>query len=77
MLIRLLQNFSSVSLDEQSQPLETRTPSSWKKDGGRKATEKIWPKMHLTLYTHVRYLFPFLEKTDLNMCLGWTVGQDG
>lgn len=62
MLIRLLQNFSSVSLDVDAQPPETRPPTAWAEDKGRKGTEGFWPKMHLTMYSHVRHLFlVFLE----------------
>jgi hypothetical protein len=49
-LVRLLQNFSSVSLAEDAQ---TSPPDEWKLDGGRKAEERVWPKAHLTMYAHV------------------------
>ncbi|KIM86025.1 hypothetical protein PILCRDRAFT_816571 [Piloderma croceum F 1598] len=52
MLIRILQNFSSIQLDPASQPPETRVPRSWATAKGRKAIEKVWPKTHLTMYAH-------------------------
>ncbi|KZP20533.1 cytochrome P450 [Athelia psychrophila] len=52
MLIRLLQNFSSVSLDPSAQPAETRPPASWAGQAGRKGIEQFWPKSHLTMYSH-------------------------
>jgi cytochrome P450 len=50
MFIRLLQNFSSISLDTDAQPPETRIPPSWATAKGRKGMEKVWPKSHLTMY---------------------------
>jgi len=49
-LVRLLQNFSLVSLSEEAQPPESRAPKSWMSEGGRKAKEKIRPKAHLTMF---------------------------
>ena len=60
MLIRLLQTFASFALDTASQPPETRLPASWAGKPGRKGTEQFWPKVHLTMYSHVRILFLFL-----------------
>ena len=71
-LIRLLQNFSFVSLSEESQPPDSRAPQIWKLDakGGRKSKEKIQPKSHLTMFLKVMFFlkekahatlsFPFL-----------------
>jgi hypothetical protein len=53
MLVRLLQNFSSIKLDTAAQPPETRIPRSWAAAKGRKAIEKVWPKAHLTMYALV------------------------
>ena len=53
-LIRLLQEFSSINLDSSAQPPETRPPASWAGGSGRKGIEKIWAKMHLTMYSLVR-----------------------
>ena len=56
-LIRLLQNFSFVSLSEESQPPDSRAPQIWKLDakGGRKSKEKIQPKSHLTMFLKVMF----------------------
>ncbi|KAJ3475983.1 hypothetical protein NLI96_g11468 [Meripilus lineatus] len=51
-LVRLLQNFSSMSLDLKSQPPETLPPSSWKNCPGRKGIEEVFPKSHLTIYSY-------------------------
>ena len=60
-LIRLLQNFSLVSLSEESQPPDSRAPQIWKLDskGGRKSKEKIQPKAHLTMFLKVNVVFFF------------------
>ncbi|KAF7982653.1 hypothetical protein HWV62_27101 [Athelia sp. TMB] len=50
-LIRLLQEFSSINLDPSAQPPESRPPASWAGGSGRKGIEKIWAKMHLTMYS--------------------------
>jgi len=51
-LIRLLQNFASISLAPDAQAPDTLPPPAWVEAGGRKATEKIFPKIHLTMYAH-------------------------
>jgi hypothetical protein len=50
MLIRLLQNFSGIELDEAAQPPDSRPPPEWKAAAGRKAFERFWPKAHLALH---------------------------
>ncbi|KAF8554602.1 cytochrome P450 [Imleria badia] len=52
MLIRLLQQFDTISLAPDAQAPDTLPPPSWGEAEGRKATEKIFPKMHLTMYAH-------------------------
>ena len=52
-LVKLLQNFSSMSLDLTSQPPETRPPSAWKGLPGRKGVEEFYAKSHLTSYAYV------------------------
>jgi cytochrome P450 len=52
MLIRLLQNFSSISLDQTAQPRDTLPPKAWANESGRKGIEKFWPKSHLTAYAN-------------------------
>lgn len=53
MLVRFLQHFSSITLDLDACPPESRPPAAWAKAPGRKSIEKLWPKIHLTMYTHV------------------------
>ncbi|KIL58255.1 hypothetical protein M378DRAFT_170842 [Amanita muscaria Koide BX008] len=50
MLIRLLQSFSSISLDQASAPPDSLPPPDWKGLPGRKAIEQVIPRLHLTLY---------------------------
>ena len=52
MLVRLLQAFDTITLVPDAQPPESRPPIAWKLASGRQAKEKIWPKSHLTLYSH-------------------------
>ncbi|KAF7759664.1 hypothetical protein Agabi119p4_11359 [Agaricus bisporus var. burnettii] len=49
-LIRLLQNFSSISLELDAYPPGTLPPDEFKLASGRKAIDKVWPKANLTLY---------------------------
>ncbi|KAF8208856.1 cytochrome P450 monooxygenase pc-3 [Mycena galopus ATCC 62051] len=49
-IIRLLQSFSSVSLDLDAFPPGARPPTEWAMFEGRKAVEKFRPKLHLTMY---------------------------
>ncbi|KAF8959382.1 cytochrome P450 [Flammula alnicola] len=50
-LVRLLQNFSAISLAPAAQPPGSRAPADWAQDkDARKAKEKIRPKTHLTMY---------------------------
>ncbi|KAG2338542.1 cytochrome P450 [Suillus weaverae] len=48
-LVRLLQQFSSVSL---ATDVQTLPPTEWAKGSGRKAIEKVIIKSHLTIYAH-------------------------
>ncbi|KAF8060191.1 cytochrome P450 monooxygenase pc-1 [Lyophyllum atratum] len=52
MIIRLLQQFSSVTLDEDARPAESRPPVHWAEGVGRKTIERVYPKTHLTMYAH-------------------------
>ncbi|KIJ66961.1 hypothetical protein HYDPIDRAFT_26376 [Hydnomerulius pinastri MD-312] len=52
MLIRLLQNFTSMSLAPEAQTPDSLPPAAWAEAEGRKGTEKFFPKMHLTMYAH-------------------------
>ncbi|KAJ7509584.1 cytochrome P450 monooxygenase pc-1 [Mycena galericulata] len=51
MLIRLLQSFSSFTLDEAAFSPEARPPAEWATFPGRKGVDKFRPKLHLTMYT--------------------------
>ncbi|KDN46864.1 hypothetical protein RSAG8_03941, partial [Rhizoctonia solani AG-8 WAC10335] len=51
-LTRLLQRIDQITLAPDAQPTQTHPPAAWAKGPGRRATEKIWPKAHLTLYSH-------------------------
>jgi hypothetical protein len=52
--VRLLQNFSAISLASDAQPLDSRPPADWAEDKeGRKGKEKIKPRAHLTMYVQV------------------------
>ncbi|KAH7929020.1 cytochrome P450 [Leucogyrophana mollusca] len=51
-VIRLLQNFTSMTLSPEGQAPETRPPAAWASAEGRKAIEKICPRMHVTLYSY-------------------------
>ena len=53
-LVRLLQQFDRIELDEHSQPPDARVPAEWAGADGRKGFERFWPKAHLTLYSKVR-----------------------
>ncbi|KAL0953039.1 hypothetical protein HGRIS_007241 [Hohenbuehelia grisea] len=51
MVIRLLQNFSSLSLDLDAQPPSSKPDPAWANSSGRKAVEKFWPRTNLTMYS--------------------------
>jgi hypothetical protein len=55
MLVRLLQSFGHIELDESSQPKEGRPRAEWRAEGqeGRKTVERVYPKNHMTLYVEV------------------------
>ncbi|KIO25817.1 hypothetical protein M407DRAFT_236535 [Tulasnella calospora MUT 4182] len=51
-LVRLLQNFSRITLaQEEAAPTSALPPARWKEATGRKRVEKVWPKTALTLYS--------------------------
>ena len=52
-IIRLLQNFSDMILDSNSQDPSTLPPKEWEAFPGRKGMDKFFPKSHLTAYAHV------------------------
>ncbi|KAJ6582337.1 cytochrome P450 monooxygenase pc-3 [Mycena capillaripes] len=51
MLIRLLQSFSSFSLDEAAFAPDARPPAEWASAPGRKGIDRFRPRAHLTMYT--------------------------
>ncbi|KAF8522392.1 hypothetical protein JB92DRAFT_2706615, partial [Gautieria morchelliformis] len=53
MLIHLLQAFDTTTLAPEVQPAESHPLASWKQASGTQATTKIWPKVHLTLYSYM------------------------
>lgn len=53
MLVRLMQNFTSISLELDSYPPGTLPPEEFKLAPGRKGVDKVWPKATLTLYLAV------------------------
>jgi len=52
-LVRLMQNFSSISLELDSFPPGSLPPEEFKLAPGRKGIDKIWPKASLGLYINV------------------------
>ena len=59
--MRLLQNFSTISLASGAQPLDSRPPADWAEDKvGRKGREKIRPRAHLSMYVQVCVVFDIL-----------------
>ncbi|KAJ7034398.1 cytochrome P450 [Mycena alexandri] len=51
MLIRLLQSFSSFSLDQAACSQEGQPPAEWAAAPGRKGIDKFRPKAHFTMYS--------------------------
>ncbi|KAH7929018.1 cytochrome P450 [Leucogyrophana mollusca] len=52
LLIRILQNFSSMTLAPEAQAPDTRPPKSWASAKGRKAIEEVCPRVYLLMYAH-------------------------
>lgn len=61
MLVKMLQNFDRIHLDKDAQPASSHPPASWAAAGGRRAKEQFFPKLHLTMYAHVRLFFVYLS----------------
>ena len=67
-MIRLLQNFDSISLDAEALAPEHRPPASWAMHEGRQGIERFCPKIHLTLYAEVSVsvsVLSFFRRTDI------------
>jgi len=52
MIIRLLQHFSTMELSPESHAPGTLPPDAWKTCPGRKASERFFPKVYLTMFAH-------------------------
>ncbi|KAG6861396.1 hypothetical protein C0995_000525 [Termitomyces sp. Mi166 len=50
MLIRFIQQFIGVTLDEAASPPQAKPPAHWAEGVGRKVIERVHPKSHLTMY---------------------------
>lgn len=55
MIIRLLQIFDSFELDVDARSPDAFPPAEWKYKQGHRATERIVPKAHLSLYIYVSW----------------------
>jgi len=51
-LIRLLQQFATIAFAPDAHAPETLPPAEWRGAPGRKGVEGVWPKLHLTIYSH-------------------------
>ena len=49
-IIRIIQAFKDIRFDMDSNP-EAKPPPDWATGTGRKATEKVWVKSHITIHT--------------------------
>ncbi|TFK72859.1 cytochrome P450 [Pluteus cervinus] len=63
-LIRLLQSFSSISLDLTARPESTRPPEEWKLKEGRQGKEKLRTDAHLTLFIKDALFVRMTEATE-------------
>ncbi|KAG6819311.1 hypothetical protein H0H93_013137 [Arthromyces matolae] len=54
MLIRFMQQFTKVTLDEASTPADAKPPAHWTEGVGRRTIERVYPKSALTMYAQVR-----------------------
>lgn len=51
MIARIAQAFEKIKFDMDSNP-EAKPPADWASATGRKATEKVWVRSHITLYAN-------------------------
>ncbi|KAI0320186.1 cytochrome P450 monooxygenase [Amylostereum chailletii] len=63
-LIRLLQTFSRIELDDEAQPAESMPPSHWKQQNGRARLERRWPKAELNMYIKGGLWLRLFEDTE-------------
>lgn len=67
-LVKLLQQFTNFTLAPDAQPEDSKPPAGWAEGGGRRATEKIRPAMHLTLFVKVSMeKLSLTEQVDANV----------
>ena len=50
-IARIAQTFEKISLDMDSNP-EAKPPTDWASGIGRKATEKVWVRSHITIFAN-------------------------
>ena len=69
-----------MELDLGAAPPEAIPPKDWAQAEGRKGSEKLYPKLHLTMYTRVSKTGCFLRFDGLNIVwyisLGRALGED-
>lgn len=84
MVVRLLQNFSSVTLAMDAQPPKSVPPASWVDVPGRQSIEKVRPGTHLTMFIDVSTalptilclrLYPGPCRCSSYFLLGWSLGE--
>lgn len=77
MLIRFMQQFTGVTLDEAAAPPHAKPPAHWKNSVGRKTIERVYPKSHLTMYAQVSDPCSGLMSCMADWTrIGGTVGQN-
>ncbi|KAH8108379.1 cytochrome P450 monooxygenase pc-1 [Phellopilus nigrolimitatus] len=52
MFVRLLQMFDVFEPNSSAQPPDSHPPQEWKSVPGRQSIERIFPKTHITMYSH-------------------------
>ena len=57
-LVRLLQQFTGFTLEKSE---NIQPPAEWAACDGLKATEKVWPGLHLTMYVKVSIFYIYME----------------
>lgn len=76
-LIKLLQTVDSITLDLDSQPLDSRVPNNWKNLPGRAQVEQFSPRSHLTMYAYVSaYSLRFFSPLTRMSHVGRIMGED-
>jgi hypothetical protein len=80
-LVRLLQQFTGFTLEKSE---NIQPPAEWAACGGLKATEKVYPTSHLTMYIKVSVFYVYIWNSGLQgNCVidfsfeGWPLDPDG